>query len=131
MIRVIKHILVEPTADRSDRLDTIRATILAAFPDATTEIVPGLLDDDLVVEVRVPLSQLDEWQAVRKSWGDFSTVGHDAGQHFDRLSAAGRPQASAEVREDLQSAPARRPAVRSLHPTSVVDPRTNWRPFGE
>ncbi|GJD44204.1 hypothetical protein AFCDBAGC_2070 [Methylobacterium cerastii] len=77
MIRVIKHILIEPTADRADRIDSIRAAILAAFPDATTEIVPGLLDDDLVVEVRLPLSQLDEWQAVRKRWGDFSAVGHD------------------------------------------------------
>ncbi|MFK5597149.1 hypothetical protein ACFZ8E_09100 [Methylobacterium sp. HMF5984] len=60
MIRVIKHILIEPTADRADRIESIRTVILAAFPDATTEIVPGLLDDDLVVEVRVPLWQLDE-----------------------------------------------------------------------
>ncbi|TXN71580.1 hypothetical protein [Methylobacterium sp. WL6] len=85
MIRVIKHILIEPTADRADRIESIRTVILAAFPDATAEIVPGLLDVDLVVEVRVPLWQLDEWQAVRKSWGDFSTVERSVEQAFDRL----------------------------------------------
>lgn len=84
MIRVIKHVLVEPTADRSERLQRIRTAILTAFPDATTEIVLGLLDDDLVVEVRLPLSHLVEWQAVRKRWGDFSAVGLDADQGIPR-----------------------------------------------
>lgn len=71
MIRVIKHILVEPTADQLPRLRRIQAAVLARFPDATTEIVPGLLDDDLVVEVRLPLLHLLAWRGAREAWGDF------------------------------------------------------------
>lgn len=71
MIRVIKHILVEPTADQLPRLRRIQEAVLAQFPDATTEIVPGLLDDDLVVEVRLPLLHLLAWRGAREAWGDF------------------------------------------------------------
>lgn len=72
MIRVIKHIIVEPTPDRSARIARIEAAVRATFPGASTEIVQGLLDDDLVVEVRLPLGQLDEWRTARARWADFS-----------------------------------------------------------
>jgi hypothetical protein len=72
MLRVIKHIIVEPTADQIERLGWIQAAVIATFPVATTEIVPGLLDDDLLVEVRLPLDQLYAWHAARERWGDFS-----------------------------------------------------------
>lgn len=71
MIRVIKHIIVEPTPDRHARLARIEAAVRSSFPDATIEIVQGLLVDDLVVEVRLPLSHLSGWQAARASWADF------------------------------------------------------------
>ncbi|HEV7803352.1 MAG TPA: hypothetical protein VGP15_19935 [Burkholderiales bacterium] len=74
MIRVIKHIIVEPTPDRHARIERISAWVHAAFPEATTEIVQGLLEDDLVVEVRLPLSQLDAWRAARARWADFSGI---------------------------------------------------------
>ncbi|GJE41196.1 hypothetical protein [Methylobacterium soli] len=74
MIRVIKHILVEPTPDRHARIERITARIGAAFPEATTELVPGLLDDDLVVEVRLPLCQLDAWRAARARWADLDST---------------------------------------------------------
>jgi hypothetical protein len=61
-----------------DNSAAILAAILAAFPDATIEIVPGPLDDDHAVEVRRPLSHLDASQAVRKRRGDFSPVGSAA-----------------------------------------------------
>jgi len=64
MIRVIKHIIVEPTPDRHARIERISAWVHAAFPEATTEIVQGLLEDDLEVEVHLPLSQLDAWRAL-------------------------------------------------------------------
>ena len=73
MLRVIKHIIVEATADRIARLERIQAAVHATFPSATTQIVPGLLEDDLVVEVRLPLDQLWAWPAARERWGD---VGH-------------------------------------------------------
>ncbi|AWN39602.1 hypothetical protein [Methylobacterium durans] len=72
MIRIIKHIIVEPKPDRSACSARIEAAVRATFPEATTEIVQGLLDDDLVVEVRLPLAQLDEWRAARARWADFS-----------------------------------------------------------
>ncbi|KQP60103.1 hypothetical protein ASF41_10525 [Methylobacterium sp. Leaf111] len=75
MIRIIKHILVEPTADQLPRLRRIQAAVLARFPDATSEIVPGLLDDDLVVEVRLPLLHLMAWRGARDAWGDFRQAG--------------------------------------------------------
>ncbi|KQP92367.1 MULTISPECIES: hypothetical protein [unclassified Methylobacterium] len=74
MIRVIKHIIVEPTADQMARLGRIQAIVVATFPGATTDIVPGLLDDDLVVEVRLPLDNLNDWRAAREAWGDFSRL---------------------------------------------------------
>jgi hypothetical protein len=72
MLRVIKHIIIEPTADQIARLGRIQAAVIAAFPSATTEIVPGLLDADLVVDVRLPLDQLHAWHGARELWGDFS-----------------------------------------------------------
>ncbi|TXM92327.1 hypothetical protein FV232_03250 [Methylobacterium sp. WL30] len=82
MIRIIERALAEPPADRSeppgDNSAAILAAILAAFPDATIEIVSGPLDDDLAVEVGRPLSHLDASQAVRKRRGDFSPVGSAA-----------------------------------------------------
>ena len=75
MLRVIKHIIVEPTANQITRLGRIQAAVIAAFPSAATEIVPGLLDDDLVVEVRLPLDQLHAWLRARQRWGDFSDSG--------------------------------------------------------
>ena len=72
MLRVIKHIIVEPTADQIARLGRIKAAIIATFPSATTESVPGFLDDDLVVKVRLPLDQLHAWHGARELWGDFS-----------------------------------------------------------
>ncbi|MGU3539127.1 hypothetical protein [Methylobacterium sp. A54F] len=74
MIRIIKHIIVEPTSDRAARITRIEAAVTAAFPDATTEIVPGLLDDDLVIEVRLPLRDLEAWSAARRQWGDFGAA---------------------------------------------------------
>ena len=79
MIRVIKHIIVEPTADQLQRLRRIEAAVAARFPDAVTDIIPGLLDDDLVVEVRLPLAHLLDWRGAREAWGDFSRIGGDAG----------------------------------------------------
>ncbi|KAB1072591.1 hypothetical protein [Methylobacterium planeticum] len=72
MIRVIKHVIVEPTPDRHARIARILATIQGAFPEATTDIVQGLLDDDLVVEVRLPLDRLDAWRSARGLWTDFN-----------------------------------------------------------
>ena len=72
MLRVIKHIIVEPTADQIAWLGRIQAAVIATFPSATTEIVLGLLDDSPVVEVRLPLDQLDAWHVARQWWGDFS-----------------------------------------------------------
>ena len=74
MLRVIKHIIVEATADQIAQLGRIEAAVQATFPRATTQIVPGLLEDALVVEVRLPLDQLQAWAAARVRWGDFSRV---------------------------------------------------------
>lgn len=74
MLRVIKHIIVEATPDQIGQLGRIEAAVQATFPLATTQIVPGLLEDDLVVEVRLPLDQLQAWPAARARWGDFSRV---------------------------------------------------------
>ncbi|WP_264050649.1 hypothetical protein [Methylobacterium flocculans] len=74
MLRVIKHIIVEPTPYQIERLGRVQAAVLATFPSATTEIVQGLPDDDLVVEVRLPLEHLYAWQDARRAWGDFSRV---------------------------------------------------------
>jgi hypothetical protein len=92
MIRVIKHILVEPTADQFPRLRRIQAAVLARFPDATTEIVPGLLDDDLVVEVRLPLVHLLAWRGAREAWGDF--------RHAPDGTSPGSPAAAGDVGPD-------------------------------
>lgn len=65
MIRVVKHVIVETTAEHDARSERIEAAIRAQFPDATTEIIQGLLDGDRVVEARRPLQQLREWRALR------------------------------------------------------------------
>ena len=77
MLRVIKHIIVEPTADLIARLGRIQATVTATLPSTTTEIVSGLLDDDLVVEVRLPLDQLHAWNGARQRWGGFGEAQHE------------------------------------------------------
>lgn len=74
MLRVIKHIIVEPTPDQIERLGRIQTAVVATFPSATTEIVHGLLGDDLIVKVRLPLEHLYAWAAARHTWGDFSEV---------------------------------------------------------
>ena len=61
---------MHPAADQLPRLRRIQAAVAARFPDATTEVVPGLLEDDRVVEVRLPLVHLPAWRAARESWGD-------------------------------------------------------------
>ena len=47
------------------RLERMQAAVIATFPSTTTEIVPGLLEDDLVVEVRLPLDQLHARRGTR------------------------------------------------------------------
>lgn len=65
MIRIVKHVIVETGAERDRQLEQVEAAIRARFPEATTEVVQGLLDEDRVVEARLPLRQLAEWRAER------------------------------------------------------------------
>ncbi|MGV7031662.1 hypothetical protein [Methylobacterium symbioticum] len=65
MIRIVKHVIVETGAESDRHLERIEAAIRARFPEATTEVVQGLLDEDRVVEARLPLRQLADWRAER------------------------------------------------------------------
>jgi hypothetical protein len=65
MIRIVKHVIVETTEERDRQVEQVEAAIRAQFPDATTEVVQGLLDDDRVVEARLPLHRLAEWRVQR------------------------------------------------------------------
>lgn len=65
MIRIVKHVIVETTEERDRQVEQVEAAIRARFPDATTEVVQGLLDEDRVVEARLPLRQLAEWHVRR------------------------------------------------------------------
>ncbi|GJD58802.1 hypothetical protein [Methylobacterium dankookense] len=65
MIRIVKHVIVETGAESDRHLEQVEAAIRARFPEATTEVVQGLLDEDRVVEARLPLRQLAEWRAER------------------------------------------------------------------
>ncbi len=65
MIRIVKHVIVETTAERDRRIEQVEAAIRARFPEATTEVVQGLLDEDRVVEARLPVHRLAEWRAQR------------------------------------------------------------------
>lgn len=65
MIRIVKHLPVETTADRDRQVEAVEAAVRARFPEAVTAVVQGLLDDDRVVEARLPLRQLAEWRAER------------------------------------------------------------------
>ncbi|GLS51928.1 hypothetical protein GCM10007886_01100 [Methylobacterium gregans] len=65
MIRIVKHVIVETTEERDRQVEMVEAAIRSRFPDATTEVVQGLLDEDRVVEARLPLHQLAEWRAQR------------------------------------------------------------------
>lgn len=65
MIRIVKHVIVETTEERDRQVEQVEAAIRSRFPDATTEVVQGLLEEDRVVEARLPLHQLAEWRAQR------------------------------------------------------------------
>lgn len=65
MIRIVKHVIVETTEERDRRVEQVEAAIRSRFPDATTEVVQGLLEEDRVVEARLPLHQLAAWRAQR------------------------------------------------------------------
>ncbi|AWN35938.1 hypothetical protein [Methylobacterium radiodurans] len=65
MIRIVKHVIVETTEERDRQVEQVEAAIRTRFPEATTEVVQGLLDEDRVVEARLPLHQLAAWRAQR------------------------------------------------------------------
>jgi hypothetical protein len=65
MIRIVKHVIVETGAESDRQVEQVEAAIRARFPEATTEVVQGLLDEDRVVEARLPLNQLAAWRAER------------------------------------------------------------------
>ena len=65
MIRIVKHVMIETGLERDRQLEQVEAAIRARFPEATTEVVQGLLDEDRVVEARLPLDQLAAWRAER------------------------------------------------------------------
>ncbi|GJD98794.1 hypothetical protein [Methylobacterium isbiliense] len=66
MIRLLTHVLVEYGPDREARIDAAVAAILDAIPEARLDVAPGLLDDDLLIEVRIPLSRLHDWPEVAR-----------------------------------------------------------------
>lgn len=65
MIRIVKHVIVETTGERDRQVEQVEAAIRSRFPEATTEVVQGLLDDDRVIEARLPLHQLAAWRVQR------------------------------------------------------------------
>ena len=66
MIRLLKHVLIEYGPDREAQIEAAVAVILDAIPEARLDVAQGLLDDDLLIEVRIPLSRLDDWPKVAR-----------------------------------------------------------------
>ncbi|WP_407519935.1 hypothetical protein [Methylobacterium oryzisoli] len=66
MIRLLKHVLIEYGPDREAQIEAAVAVILDAIPEARLDVAQGLLDDDLLIEVRIPLSRLDNWPEVAR-----------------------------------------------------------------
>ncbi|MGY2050240.1 hypothetical protein [Methylobacterium sp. JK268] len=66
MIRLLKHVLIEFGPDRDAQIEAAVAAILETFPDAQIDLAQGLLDDDLLLEVRIPIDRMHEWPAVSR-----------------------------------------------------------------
>ncbi len=66
MLCVLKHVLIEYGPDRDAHIDAAVRAILEAFPEASLEVAQGLLDDDLLIEARIPLRRAHEWPAVSR-----------------------------------------------------------------
>ena len=66
MLCVLKHVLIEYGPDRDAHIDAAVRTILETFPEASLDVAQGLLDDDLLIEARIPLRRAHEWPAVSR-----------------------------------------------------------------
>ncbi|MFE1598243.1 hypothetical protein [Methylobacterium sp. ID0610] len=66
MIRLLKHVLIEYGPDRDAHIEAAARVILETFPEAQIEVAQGLLDDDLLLEVRIPITRIEEWPAVSR-----------------------------------------------------------------
>lgn len=66
MLRILKHVLVEYGPERDAQIEAAVSAILETFPEAQLELAQGLLADDLLIEVRIPLHRLHEWPAVSR-----------------------------------------------------------------
>ncbi|WP_407530918.1 hypothetical protein [Methylobacterium oryzisoli] len=66
MLFALKHVLIEFGPDRDAHIDLAARVILGTFPEARLEVAQGLLDDDLLIEARIPLRRIDEWPAVSR-----------------------------------------------------------------
>jgi hypothetical protein len=66
MLCVLKHVLIEYGPDREAHIDAAARAILETFPEATLEVAQGLLDDELLIEARIPLRRANEWPAVSR-----------------------------------------------------------------
>ncbi len=66
MLCVLKHVLIEYGPDRDAHIDAAVRTILETFPEASLDVAQGLLDDDLLIEARIPLRRVQEWPAVSR-----------------------------------------------------------------
>ncbi|MGY2052257.1 hypothetical protein [Methylobacterium sp. JK268] len=66
MLRILKHVLIDRGPDRDAHIDAAAAAILGTFPEAQLEIAQGLLDDDLLIEIRIPVQRMHEWPGVSR-----------------------------------------------------------------
>ncbi|MBY0297245.1 MAG: hypothetical protein K2X71_14605 [Methylobacterium sp.] len=78
MLCALKHVLIEFGPDRDAHIDVAVRVILETFPEARLEVAQGLLDDDLLIEARIPLRRLDEWPAVSRRAHSSPAVSHHA-----------------------------------------------------
>ncbi|ACA14653.1 hypothetical protein M446_0066 [Methylobacterium sp. 4-46] len=91
MIRLLKHVLIEFGPDRDAEIDAAVAAILATFPEAQIALAPGLLDDDLLLEVRIPIARMAEWPLVAGRAQPPSSASASASAHDPADPASARP----------------------------------------